>query len=82
MEHPLIASVDSLTIDELGSKISELNKKLAIATRMSNGQLARQIQMALETYQNKYKEKSAALFDKHSGKDNNGPNFDQIIDIS
>jgi hypothetical protein len=38
--------------------------------------------MALETYQNKYKEKSAALFEKHSGKDNNGPNFDQIIDIS
>lgn len=82
MEHPLIPSVDSLTIDELGSKISELNKKLAIATRMSNGQLARQIQMALETYQNKYKEKSAALFAKHSGKDNNGLDFDQIIDIS
>ena len=31
MEHPLVASADSLTIDELGSKISELNKKIGIA---------------------------------------------------
>ena len=31
MEHPLIASLDALTIDELGTKISELHKKLGIA---------------------------------------------------
>jgi hypothetical protein len=80
MEHPLVNSVDSLTIDELGSKISELNKKMSIARRMSNSDLCRQIQMAIETYQNKYAEKSAALFKKQQ--DSNGPNFDQIIDIS
>jgi len=82
MEHPLIGSVDSLTIDELGSKISELNKKMGIALRMGNTELVRQIQMALETYQIKYTEKSTALFNKQNDKDGRGPNFDQIIDIS
>jgi hypothetical protein len=79
MEHPLVSSVDSLTIDELNSKISELNKKMSIAIRLGNHDLVRQIQMALETYQNKYLEKATALFNKSNG---NGPNFDQIIDIS
>jgi hypothetical protein len=82
MEHPLINSVDSLTIDELGSKISELNKKMGIALRMGNTELVRQIQMAIETYQTKYTEKSTALFNKQNDKDGKGPNFDQIIDIS
>lgn len=80
MEHPLIPSVDSLTIDELGSKISDLNKKMGIARRMGNQNLVRQIEMAIETHQNKYIEKSTALFKK--SQDGNGPNFDQIIDIS
>ena len=80
MEHPLIASVDSFTIDELGSKISELNKKMGIARRIGNNDLCRQLQMAIETHQNKYAEKSAALFNKQTN--GNGPDFDQIIDIS
>ena len=81
MEHPLVGSLDSLTIDELGTKISELNKKLGIAMRMGNHDLCNQIRMALENHQNKLNEKSRALFD---AKNNNGkgPNFDEIIDIS
>jgi len=80
MEHPLVGSADSLTIDELNSKISELNKKMAIAIRLGNQELVRQIEMAREVYQNKYAEKAAELFKK--SQDNKGPNFDQIIDIS
>ena len=80
MEHPLVASADSLTIDELGSQISELNKKIGIAIRMGNTELVHQIEMAREVYQNKYAEKSAALFNK--AQDGKGPDFDQIIDIS
>jgi|TARA_R110000868_G_scaffold1432_7_gene11274 hypothetical protein len=80
MEHPLVSSADSLTIDELGSKISELNKKIGIARQLGNSELIRQIEMAREVFQNKYAEKSAALFNKTQ--DGKGPNFDQIIDIS
>jgi hypothetical protein len=74
MEHPLIGSLDELTLEELGAKINELGKKLSIAARTGNGHLCNQIRMALETYQNKYNEKSRKA-DSDTG-------FDDIIDIS
>ena len=58
MEHPLIPDIDHLTIDQLQARISELNKKLGIAHRTGNGHLTAQIRMALETFNNKYREKT------------------------
>ena len=57
MEHPLIGSLDDLTIEELGSRISDLNQKLSIAARFGNGHLCNQIRMALVSYNTKYQEK-------------------------
>jgi hypothetical protein len=73
-EHPLIPSLDSLTSEELGNKITELNKKLAIAYRIGNNDLCNQLRMSLNTYQTKYYEKSR--------KDQSGNDFDGMIDIS
>jgi len=78
MEHPLIGELDSLTIDELSTKINELTKKLSIAHRTGNGYLCEQIRMALESYQTKYRQKSQELF-KQSG---NGKDLDDKIDIT
>jgi hypothetical protein len=78
MEHPLIASLDALTIDELGTKISELHKKLGIAMRMGNGYLCDQIRMALESYQSKYQQR---LQESYKSNDSD-KNFDDKIDIS
>lgn len=78
MEHPLIPSLDHLTMEELGSKISELNKKLAIAHRSGNSYLCNQIRMAIESHQVKYQEKTQALFNKNKP----GDNFEDKIDIS
>jgi len=75
MEHPLIGSIEDLTIDELSAKINDLNNKLNIVTRTGNGHLCDQIRMALETYQNKYQEKLQASYKKGSGDDTN---FDKI----
>lgn len=77
MEHPLIGNIDELTLDELTSKISDLNNKLNIVTRSGNGHLCNQIRMALETYQNKYQEKLRATYKKGDG----DPNFDDKINI-
>jgi hypothetical protein len=73
MEHPLISNLDSLTVDQLQERITELNKKLAIAYRTGNSYLCDQIRMAIESYQTKYNEKLRG-----------GPaaTFDDIIDIS
>lgn len=74
MDHPLISSIDHLTPEELLEKVNELQKKLGIAYRLANHDLCNQIRMALETYQNKYNEKSRKA-DTDTG-------FDDIIDIS
>ena len=43
MEHPLVNNLDSLTIDEISTKLTELNRKLGIAQRMGNAWLCEQI---------------------------------------
>jgi hypothetical protein len=78
MEHPLLPSLDHMTMEELGSKISELNKKLSIAHRMGNAYLCNQIRMAIESHQVKYQEKTQAMFNKNKP----GDNFEDKIDIS
>ncbi len=77
MEHPLIGNIDELTLDELTSKISDLNNKLNMVMRTGNGHLCNQIRMALETYQNKYQEKLQASYKKGDG----DVNFDNKISI-
>lgn len=78
MEHPLINVDNDLTMDQLQTKISELNKKLNIAMRGGNAALVGQIRMALETFNNKYQEK---LQEQYS-KGNNGPDYSDKINIS
>jgi hypothetical protein len=73
MEHPLIANLDDLSLDQLSVKITELRKKLNIAYSTGNAHLCDQIRMAIESYQTKYQEKLRG-----------GPStpFDEVIDIS
>jgi hypothetical protein len=74
MDHPLIGDINNLTTEELGSKVTELNKKLSIAYNLGNHHLCNQIRMAIETYQTKYQEK---LKSSQTGTD-----YDGMIDIS
>jgi len=76
MEHPLVQGLDKLTEEEILDKISELNKKLAIAARTGNGFLANQVRMALESYQNRYQSL------QREKNDNNENPFLNRIDIS
>jgi len=73
MEHPLIAVQDDLTEEQLLDKVTELRKKLMIASRMGNADLCNQIRMALESFQTRYDSKI---------RKNNDNNFDEIINIS
>ena len=67
MEHPLIGSLDELTLEELGAKINELGKKLSIAARTGNGHLCNQIRMAMENYQNMYQTRLQESYKKAQG---------------
>ena len=79
MEHPLINDADSLSLDDLQTKITELSKKLGIAHRSGNAHLRAQVQMALDTYRNKFQEKQQALWDQQK---KTGPDWSDRIDIS
>ena len=79
MEHPLITNLDDLSMEQLQEKINELSRKVGMAHRMGNVQLRHQVQMALETYQNKYREKLEQSWKKTDDKD---PDFSDRIDIS
>ena len=77
MEHPLIGSLDELTLEELGAKINELGKKLGIAARTGNGHLCDQIRMAMENYQNMYQTRLQESYKKAQS----DLNFDDKINI-
>ena len=74
MDHPLIGNIEDLTTEELGSKVTELNKKLTIAYRMGNNHLCNQIRMSINSYQSKYQEKLKAS--------QSGTDYDGMIDIN
>lgn len=57
MEHPLIGNLDELTIEQLGERVTDLNKKLSIAVAHGNGHLCNQLRMAIESFRNKYQQK-------------------------
>lgn len=79
MEHPLISNIDDLSMDELQGKITELTKKVGMAHRMGNAHLRAQVQLALDTYRNKFQEKQQALWDAQK---RDGPDWSDRIDIS
>lgn len=79
MEHPFINNLEGMTLEQLGSKVSELHKKLNIAHRMGNGYLCDQIRMAIESYNGKYQQKMRALSAPKAGETDS---FNDKIDIS
>lgn len=76
MEHPLINDIGKLDEGEILDKITEINSKLTIAMRMGNSSLINQLQMALNTYQNKMAEITA------EARRNKDDKFEDKIDIS
>ena len=77
MEHPLIGDISNLSLEDLSSRISDLNKKLNIAQRTGNGHVCNQIRMALTTFQNTYQ----AKLRETQKQDSAGIDFDSIINI-
>jgi hypothetical protein len=71
MEHPLIGNISSLTLDELTTKVNELQKKLSIAQRSGNGYLTNQVRMALESYQTQYQSRLREAWQQQGGNNYN-----------
>lgn len=78
MEHPLISDPNNLTTEELQTRITDLQRKLAWAQR-HNQQLYHQISMALETFNNKYQERQREQWQAQA---KSGNDYGDRIDIS
>lgn len=77
MEHPLIGDISQLSLEDLSTKLSELNRKLTIAQRTGNAHVCNQLRMAIESFQTRYQVKL-----KETQKNGSAEvNFDHMINI-
>ena len=78
--HPLTPDLNELSDEELTKKVQDLSRRLNQAWGSGNGQLAQQVQMMLQDYQEEHSRRQRKMMDdlsKRAGRD-----FDDIIDIS
>lgn len=69
MFHPLIGNLTDISLEDLISKINELQKKYGQAARFGNHHMANQIRAALATYQEEYQKRMVAEAEKaHNNK--------------
>ena len=64
MKHPFINDLSEKSLEELQSKITEINNKLTFAYRTSNRPLINQLLMILESYRDEYNTKMNDLIKK------------------
>jgi hypothetical protein len=72
MEHPFLSSqsLDDKSLEELQSKITDLNNKLSFAYRTGNRPLINQLHMVLESYRNQSSKKMDEILEKQNIKSN------------
>jgi len=66
MEHPFINDLSNKSLEDLQTTISSLSTKLTFAYRTGNSALIQQINMALESYRNAYKQKMDDMIKKQN----------------
>ena len=64
MEHPLLEELSHLPLEEVQSKISDLNKKLAFAYQTNNQPIVNQLNLIMGSYQEVYRKKMDELMPK------------------
>jgi hypothetical protein len=64
MEHPFINNLETKSLEDLQSTISNLTSKLTFAYRTGNGPLIQQLNMAIESYKIAYSKKMDELISK------------------
>jgi len=80
MEHPALDVLqikNDLTIEEIQSKVMDLNKRMTFAYRTGNQSLINQLSMVLEVYTRAQRELLDEMFGNKDGPDLNGK-----IDVS
>lgn len=80
MFNPLISDFTNLKVSDLENRISELSKKYFIAARSGNGELAKQITVALDMYRSELQSRNLAINKIPSG--DGKTDLDSLININ
>lgn len=81
--HPLAPSLHELSMDELTTKYSELQKRMNQAYRFGPASIIPQIQMMMEHYQAELSERNRKQLEEMNKKANDsGKGYKGIVDIS
>jgi hypothetical protein len=81
--HPLAPSLHDLTLDELTTKHSELQKRMNQAYRFGPQSIIPQIQMMMEHYQTEIGERNRKQFEEMNKRtEDTGKGYKGIVDIS
>lgn len=66
MLHPFVGDLSDLTMDELLTKINDLNGKMMFARRTGNLSVINQMAMIIESYQSEYRKKIDEQYKKYN----------------
>lgn len=66
MQHPFITDLSDKSMDDLGTIIGDLNKKLNFAYRMQNSAMIGQLHMILESYKTEYNKRMDEIYKKQN----------------
>lgn len=78
--HPLSPDLTQLSDQELNNKLTELNKKINMSTRMNNYAITQQLINIRDDYQFELSVRNRKQLEEYSKKIGKG--FDDIIDIN
>lgn len=76
--HPLTPDLSKLTIDELNTKFSELQKRVMMAYRWGNSDMVYQLQLLMGDYQAEIQVRNQKVLEEMQ---KNSKQFKNIIDI-
>ena len=66
MHHPFITNLSDKSIDDLQNTINDLSNKLNYVSRMQNGPMMQQMNMALDSYKTEYNKRIDELYKKQN----------------
>lgn len=68
MQHPLVENLESMTLEEVMTKLTSLREKQRFASGTGNADLVRQILMVIECYEAQYQKLMAESMEQARGR--------------
>ena len=79
--HPLQEEIENLSDEDISKRIRELSREVAIARRGRNPEMLKNLQLALQSYQNAIRQRRVEEWHKNYKKARGEPDLGDLINI-